>query len=34
MTRLRILRLQQRYGMTAQQARMVADLFFGGASRD
>ncbi len=33
LTRLRVLRLQRRYGMTAQQARMVADLFFGGASR-
>ena len=31
MTRLRIARLRHRYGLTETQARLIADLFFGGA---
>lgn len=30
MTRLRIIRLQRRYGMTATQARLMAELHFEG----
>ncbi len=30
MTRLRINRLRRRYGITEAQARLYADLFFGG----
>lgn len=30
MRSLRIIRLQRRYGMTATQAKMVAELYFGG----
>jgi len=31
MTRLSIIRLQRRYGMNATQARLVAELYYGGA---
>ncbi len=31
MTSLRILRLRRRYGMTETQARLFAELFFGGS---
>ena len=31
MTDLRIARLQRRFGMTKAQARLYAELFFGGA---
>ncbi len=31
MTNLRIIRLQHRFGMTKGQARLYADLFFGGS---
>lgn len=30
MTRLRIIRLRHRYGISEAQARLYADLFFGG----
>lgn len=31
MSTLRIARLQRRYGMTETQARLIAELFFGGS---
>jgi hypothetical protein len=34
MTRLRIIRLHRRYGLSETKARLVADLFFGGAHND
>jgi hypothetical protein len=34
MTDLRIARLQRRFGMTKAQARLYAELFFGGARND
>lgn len=31
MTKLRIIRFQRRYGMTATQARLMVELYFGGS---